>query len=179
MERSDLELVERVLSRGDESAFRELYRRHSPVLFRLAVRLLGGSDPDAGDVLQETWCRAFEGLRRFSGGSSLRTWLAGVVVNCSREHIRARAQSRSLPSAGLASPPGGSSPEREMDVRRALDALPEGFREVLVLHDVGGYTHEEIALALDIAPGTSKSQLSRARRALRSELADAPSEEQA
>jgi len=66
-----------------------------------------------------------------------------------------------------------------MDVRRALDALPEGFREVLVLHDVGGYTHEEIALALDIAPGTSKSQLSRARRALRSELADAPSEEQA
>lgn len=179
MERSDLELVERVLSRGDESAFRELYRRHSPVLFRLAVRLLGGSDSDAGDVLQEAWCRAFEGLRRFSGGSSLRTWLGGVVVNCSREHIRARAQSRSLPSAGLASPPAGPGPEREMDVRRALEALPEGFREVLVLHDVGGYTHEEIALALDIAPGTSKSQLSRARRALRSELADAPSEEQA
>ena len=179
MERSDLELVERVLSRGDESAFRELYRRHSPVLFRLAVRLLGGSDPDAGDVLQETWCRAFEGLRRFSGGSSLRTWLGGVVVNCSREHIRTRAQSRSLPSAGLASPPAGPGPEREMDVRRALEALPEGFREVLVLHDVGGYTHEEIAVALDIAPGTSKSQLSRARRALRSELADAPSEEQA
>jgi len=178
-ERSDLELVERVLSRGDESAFRELYRRHSPLLFRLAVRLLGGSDPDAGDVLQEAWCRAFEGLRRFSGGSSLRTWLGGVVVNCSREHIRTRAQSRSLPSAGLASPPAGPGPEREMDVRRALEALPEGFREVLVLHDVGGYTHEEIALALDIAPGTSKSQLSRARRALRSELSDAPSEEQA
>jgi RNA polymerase sigma-70 factor (ECF subfamily) len=179
MDRSDLELVERVLSRGDESAFRELYRRHSPILFRLAVRLLGGSDPDAGDVLQEAWCRAFEGLRRFSGGSSLRTWLAGVVVNCSREHIRARAQSRSLPSAGLASPTASPSPEREMDVRRALDALPEGFREVLVLHDVGGYTHEEIALALDIAPGTSKSQLSRARRALRRELACAPSEEKA
>jgi RNA polymerase sigma-70 factor, ECF subfamily len=179
MDRSDLELVERVLSRGDESAFRELYRHHSPILFRLAVRLLGGSDPDAGDVLQEAWCRAFEGLRRFSGGSSLRTWLAGVVVNCSREHIRARAQSRSLPSAGLASPTASPSPEREMDVRRALDALPEGFREVLVLHDVGGYTHEEIALALDIAPGTSKSQLSRARRALRRELACAPSEEKA
>jgi RNA polymerase sigma-70 factor, ECF subfamily len=179
MERSDLELVERVLSRGDESAFRELYRRHSPVLFRLAVRLLGGSDSDAGDVLQEAWCRAFEGLRRFSGESSLRTWLGGVVVNCSREHIRTRAQSRSLPSAGLASPRAGPGPEREMDVRRALEALPEGFREVLVLHDVGGYTHEEIALALNIAPGTSKSQLSRARRALRSELADATSEEQA
>jgi DNA-directed RNA polymerase specialized sigma24 family protein len=179
MERSDIELVERVLSRGDESAFRELYRRHSPILFRLAVRLLGGSDPDARDVLQEAWCRAFEGLRRFSGGSSLRTWLAGVVVNCSREHIRARVQSRSLPSAGLVSPPAGPGPEREMDVRRALDALPEGYREVLVLHDVGGYTHEEIALALDIAPGTSKSQLSRARRALRTELADAPPEEQA
>jgi RNA polymerase sigma-70 factor (ECF subfamily) len=179
MERSDLELVERVLSRGDESAFRELYRRHSPVLFRLAVRLLGGSHAEAGDVLQEAWCRAFEGLRRFGGGSSLRTWLAGVVVNCSREHIRERVRSRSLPSAGTSNRPSGPSPEREMDVRRALDALPEGFREVLVLHDVGGYTHEEIALALDIAPGTSKSQLSRARRALRSELASAPTEEQA
>ena len=178
MERPDQELVERVLSRGDESAFRELYGRHSPVLFRLAVRLLGGSDPDAGDVLQEAWCRAFEELRRFSGRSSLRTWLAGVVVNCSREHLRAKAQSRSLPSAGLASRPAGPSPESEMDVRRALDALPDGYREVLVLHDVGGYTHEEIALALDIAPGTSKSQLSRARRALRSELAGARSEEQ-
>jgi len=177
IERSDRELVDRVLSEGDEFAFRELYRRHSPILFRLAVRLLGGSDPDAGDVLQEAWCRAFEGLRRFSGGSSFRTWLAGVVVNCSREHIRARAQSRSLPSAGLASPPAGPSPEREMDVRRALDALPDGFREVLVLHDVGGYTHEEIALVLEIAPGTSKSQLSRARRALRTELAS--TEEQA
>jgi RNA polymerase sigma-70 factor (ECF subfamily) len=66
-----------------------------------------------------------------------------------------------------------------MDIRRALDALPEGFREVLVLHAVGGYTHEEIALVLDIAPGTSKSQLSRARRALRSELAATRSEEQA
>jgi len=178
MERSDSELVERVLSRGDESAFRELYRRHSPVLFRLAVRLLG-SDSDAGDVLQEAWCRAFEGLRRFSGGSSLRTWLAGVVVNCSRELIRESARSRNLPAAGLANRPSGQSPEGEMDVRRALDALPEGFREVLVLHDVGGYTHEEIALALEIAPGTSKSQLSRARRALRSELASAPTEEQA
>ncbi|HXB53786.1 MAG TPA: sigma-70 family RNA polymerase sigma factor [Vicinamibacteria bacterium] len=176
---SDRELVDRVLSFGDESAFRELYRRHSPVLFRLAVRLLGGSDADAGDVLQEAWCRAFESLRRFRGASSLRTWLGGVVVNCSREHIRARAQSRNLLSAGLAHPTVGPGREAAMDIRRALDALPEGFREVLVLHAVGGYTHEEIALVLDIAPGTSKSQLSRARRALRSELAATQSEEQA
>jgi RNA polymerase sigma factor (sigma-70 family) len=178
-DRSDAELVERVLSGGDEAAFRELYRRHSPMLFRLAMRLLGGSDPDAADVLQEAWCRAFGTLRRFSGHSSLRTWLAGVVVNCSREHIRARAQSRSIPPSGLASPTASPGRETEMDVRRALDALPDGFREVLVLHDVGGYTHDEIALILDIAPGTSKSQLSRGRRALRNELAATPSEERA
>ncbi len=177
-DRSDAELLERVLSAGDEVAFRELYRRHSPILFRLALRLLGGSDPDAADVLQEAWCRAFGTLRRFSGRSSLRTWLAGVVVNCSREHVRARAQSRSLPSAGLASPMAGPSREAELDIRRALEALPQGFREVLVLHDVGGYTHDEIALILDIAPGTSKSQLSRGRRALRNELAATPSQEQ-
>src|SRR5262249_57226336 len=81
IERSDRELVDRVLTEGDEFAFRELYRRHSPILFRLAVRLLGGSDPDAGDVLQEAWCRAFAGLRRFSGGSSLPTSPAGVPLN--------------------------------------------------------------------------------------------------
>jgi RNA polymerase sigma factor (sigma-70 family) len=178
-DRSDADLVERVVSGGDEAAFRELYRRHSPILFRLALRLLGASDPDAADVLQEAWCRAFGTLRCFSGQSSLRTWLAGVVVNCSREHIRARARSRSVPSAGLASPTANPSRETEMDVRRALDALPDGFREVLVLHDVGGYTHDEIARILDIAPGTSKSQLSRGRRALRNELAATPSEEQA
>ena len=178
-DRSDAELVERVLSGGDEAAFRELYRRHSPILYRLAMRLLGSGDPDAADVLQEAWCRAFGALRRFGGHSSLRTWLAGVVVNCSREHVRARAQSRSIPAAGLASPTAGPSRETEMDVRRALAALPEGFREVLVLHDVGGYTHDEIALILDIAPGPSKSQLSRGRRALRNELAAPPSQEQA
>lgn len=169
-ESPDHELVDRVLSLGDEPAFRELYRRHSTVLYRLAVRLLGRGDPDAGDVLQEAWCRAFEGLSRFRGGSSLRTWLAGVVVNCCREHLRTRVLSRNVPSSGLRIVAADPGREAQMDVRRALAALPEGFREVLVLHDVAGYTHEEIASILQIQPGTSKSQLSRARRALRAGL---------
>jgi RNA polymerase sigma-70 factor (ECF subfamily) len=168
---SDRRLVDRVLSRGDESAFRELYRRHSPALYRLAVRLLGGSDPDAGDVVQETWCRVLEAFPRYNGTSSLRTWLAGVVVNCCREHVRSRVQSRNIPPLRLVptTPPMGR--EVQLDIRRALAGLPQGFREVLVLHDLDGYTHEEISTILGIAPGTSKSQLSRARRALRGELA--------
>jgi RNA polymerase sigma-70 factor (ECF subfamily) len=169
-ESPDHELVDRVVSLGDESAFRELYRRHSTVLYRLAVRLLGRGDPYAGDVLQEAWCRAFEGLGRFRGGSSLRTWLAGVVVNCCREHLRSTVLSRNVPTSGLAAAAVDLGREVQMDVRRALAALPEGFREVLVLHDVAGYTHEEIAAILQINPGTSKSQLSRARRALRAGL---------
>jgi RNA polymerase sigma-70 factor (ECF subfamily) len=171
-EASDQGLVDRVLLTGDESAFRELYRRHSPALYRLAVRLLGSNDPDAGDVVQEAWCRALEAFRRYSGGSSLRTWLAGVVVNCCREHVRSRAQSRNIPLPGPIATAPGLGREAQLDLRRALEGLPQGFREVVVLHDLGGYTHDEIATILGIAPGTSKSQLSRARRALRGELTD-------
>jgi RNA polymerase sigma-70 factor, ECF subfamily len=167
---SDRDLVDRVLSRGDESAFRELYRRHSVALYRLAVRLLGGSDPEAGDVVQETWCRVLEAFPRYNGSSPLRTWLAGVVVNCCREHVRSRVQSRNVPTLGLVFKVNPLEQELQLDLRRALAGLPQGFREVLVLHDIDGYTHEEIATILGIAPGTSKSQLSRARRALRGEL---------
>lgn len=161
-------LVDLFLSARDEVAFVELYRACTPYLLLLSRRLLGGA-ADAEDAIQETWIRAIRALPAFRWDSSLRTWLAGIAINCSRELLRRRAKSRSVNAAGEAEtdavPLSGAS-----GVELLLRALPEGCREVLVLHDLEGYTHEEIAALLGIDAGTSKSQLSRARSRLRAQL---------
>jgi RNA polymerase sigma-70 factor, ECF subfamily len=157
----------------DEAGFLRLYRAHTPALFRVAARLLGERS-QAEDAVQETWLRAIAGLPGFRGDSSLRTWLTGIAINCCREALRRRAAA-----------PQGEPHERgvravaedALDLTRALLRLPEGYREVLVLHDVEGFTHREIGALLAIAPGTSKSQLFLARRALRRLLPDSQGDE--
>lgn len=160
--------MRRLAEARDEAAFRALYARHTPVLYALACRLLGGEGADAEDVVQEAWMRAVRGLPDFSWQSSLRTWLSAIVVNCCRERWRARG----IP---LVEEPGTAAsnepdPHLSLDLEAALASLPAGYRSVLLLHDLEGYTHEEIAQRLGVEPGTSKSQLSRARRAMRSLL---------
>jgi RNA polymerase sigma-70 factor (ECF subfamily) len=166
-EDEDVEAVRAFLARRDEERFVALYRRHTPYLYRLALRLLGGRRAEAEDAVQETWLRSAARLAEFRGESSLRTWLAGFAINCCRETRR-----RSEGAARDEAIPEGSGPPagHRLDLDRAIAALPHGYREVLVLHDLEGYTHEEIALRLAIAPGTSKSQLSRARRWLRERI---------
>jgi len=167
----DRALVERFLSTREEQAFRLLYRRHAPALFRFATRLAGGRE-DGEDLLQETWIRAAGRLADFRWDSTLRTWLCGIAVNRWREVRRARSR---RPALALVAPAAEAdartaevpAPDAAMDLDRAIASLPDGYREVLVLHDVQGYTHEEIARMLEVETGTSKSQLSRARRALR------------
>lgn len=165
----DRELVARFLETGDEASFRALYRAYAPGLLLFARRLLGRED-DAEDALQETWVRAVRRVGSFRWESSLRTWLCAILLNCCRE---ARRNHRPPPAASaldqLESPPASGLAEvshLEGLVRR----LPDGYREVLVLHDLEGYTHEEISGLLGIAEGTSKSQLSRARQTLRAWL---------
>ena len=174
----DRRLVEAFLGRGDEVAFRALYRRHSPSLYRLAVRLVGTAGSDAEDVIQDTWLRAARGLAGFRWDSSLRSWLCGIAINRGREELRRRARPGTSVDDRLDDLAAAASarPERRIDLERAVSRLPDGYRTVLVLHDIEGHTHEEIARHLEIDPGTSKSQLSRARRRLRSLLggADAP-----
>jgi len=167
----DRALVERFLSTREEQAFRLLYRRHASALFRFATRLAGGRE-DGEDLLQETWIRAAGRLADFRWDSTLRTWLCGIAVNHWREVRRARSR---RPTLALVAPDAKAdprtaevpAPDAAMDLDRAIASLPDGYREVLVLHDVQGYTHEEIARMLEVETGTSKSQLSRARRALR------------
>jgi RNA polymerase sigma-70 factor (ECF subfamily) len=163
-------LVEQVAERRNESAFRELYRRHSPALYGLLLRLLGGREAEAQDLLQETWIRAVGRLSTFPWESALRTWLCGIAVHCGREWQR-RERSAALeplekPEQLPARHPS-SHPDGRMDWERAIRGLPDGYRQVLVLCDIEGYTHREVAGLLGISAGTSKSQLARARRALR------------
>ncbi len=168
-------LVSRFVQDGAEDAFRELYRRHTPRLYLLARRLLGRRHSEAEDVVQETWIRAAERLGKFEWRSSLSTWLGGIVVNCSRETIRRHAARNESGTGELAEREpahGAFTPVAALDLERALAQLPDGFREVLVLHDVEGFTHEEIGELLEIVPGTSKSQLSRARKKVRALLAE-------
>jgi len=171
-EPSDRELVQRVMDDGDERAFRTLYRRHTPALYQFALRTMGGDASEAEDVVQETWIRGAEGWGGFRWDASLATWLKSIALNVCRAAFRRRdAGWLESPDTEPAAP--ADSPEVRIDLERALALLPPGYRTVLVLHDLEGFRHEEIAGMLGTSAGTSKSQLSRARRALRLLLAPA------
>ena len=172
----DRSLADAVAGAGDERAFRELYRRHTPALYQLVLRMLGGVAADAEDVVQETWIRAVRQLSKFRWESSLRTWVTAIGLNLARETLRKRARSRTEEldeHVELSARPVRDA--ERIDLERAIAKLPNGYRAVLVLHDIEGFTHEEIGRQLQIAVGTSKSQLFDARRAVRS-LLQSPSE---
>lgn len=169
--RDERELIRAYVQRRDEDSFLQLYRTHTPALFRMAWRIGGLSASDTEDAVQETWLRAARSLDRFRFQSSLRTWLTGVLINCVYEALRRRNRG----AIDVQEPAGLSpSPALQVDLERAVAALPDGMREVFVLFDVEGFTHEEIATALNIHAGTSKSQLHAARRKLRHALGGAP-----
>ena len=167
--RDDRAAAEGFVRQGSEEDFRILYRRHTPRLYGLAWRMLGRNEADICDVVQETWLRAARGLAEFEWRSSLSTWLCGITINCCRDKYRERkrfaTQNPEETARGIH--PKGAADERMLDLDRAIAELPDGFREVLVLHDVEGFTHAEIAERLGIEAGTSKSQLSRARQRVR------------
>lgn len=171
---------ESFVRRRDERSFRRLYREHTPALFALAMRLTRGEGADSEELVQEVWVRAVERLERFDRRSAFRTWLSGILINCYRELVRRRVRRpRSLEEAGIqAAAERRAQAERAQterprpvaepaDVERAIAKLADGYREVLVLHDLNGFTHQEIGELLGIATGTAKSQLSRARARLR------------
>ncbi len=173
----DRELALLVMERGDEAAFRELYRRHTPYLYQFALRTLGGNEHDADDVVQEMWIRAVEKFRQFRWESGLRTWLSGIAINLCRGLFRRRDRYWIEVRDDMLEI--SSDYESRMDLETAIGELPDGYRAVLVLHDVEGFRHEEIARMLGVTPGTSKSQLFHARRAVRKMLGDKLREQEA
>lgn len=160
---------------GDARAFEQLYRRHVGRVFGLCVRLVGGDRAKAGQYAQDAFVRAWENLRGFRGGSRFSTWLHRLTVNVVLgEHrlLRRWVSFEDLPpDAEPAAELAGAHPQSQigdrMDLERALARLPKGARAVLILHDVEGYRHHEIADLTGIAVGTSKAQLHRARKLMK------------
>lgn len=167
---TDRQLAAGVLD-GDEAAFRALYRRHTPRLWALVLRMLGhNARAEAEDVVQETWIRTVESLDSFRWEAAFPTWLTGIGLNCARESLRKRKRRNETSTDGMLERMGDGArpdPGRRLDLEEAIAALPDGYRTVLVLHDLEGFTHPEISDRLGIAVGTSRSQLHHARRAVR------------
>jgi RNA polymerase sigma-70 factor (ECF subfamily) len=166
--------VVRKAQHGDVQAFESLYRAHAPAVHALCRRM-SGDDGEARDLVQDVFVRAWEKLGTFRGQSSLATWIHRLAVNVVLNHLRVtkRDSLRLIEDAGAPTDDtvfGSRSSDRQldagMDIDWAVAQLPAGARVVFVLHDVHGYSHDEIAHMTGIAAGTARAQLWRARRAL-------------
>ena len=158
---------------GDSTAFERVYARHVARVHGLARRMAG---PDAADELtQDIFVRAWQKLGTFRGDSAFATWLHRLAVNVIVERFRSLGTQRDRfvgdgEDMLQRVPTRRGTGDLRMDFEAALQRLPAAAREVFVLHDVEGYKHHEIGTLLGIAPGTSKSQLHRARMLMRGHL---------
>lgn len=159
----------------DAASERAFYERHVDRVYRLCARMTGREDL-AKECTQDAFVRAFERIDAFRGESALGTWLhaiaVSVVLNTLRRERRVDSRHADLEvvethHAVVAE----ADPDLKERLRFAIDALPAGYRTVFLMHDVEGFTHEEIGVALGVAAGTSKTQLFHARRKLREALA--------
>ncbi len=165
--------------RGDRDAFNELVRTTYRDIYALAYRLTGNRD-DAGDVVQDAYVRAYRAIRRFRGDSSFSTWMYRITSNCASTHLSRRTRQRTeelsddVPIVDL-------RPEQDPSLRaeaavlrhhidRAIRALPERLRQVVVLRDLHDLSHSEIAAELGITTSAAKVRLHRARQRLRTVL---------
>lgn len=164
---------------GSADAFAQLYDQHAARLFAVCVGLTGARQA-AAELVQDTFVRAWEKLHTYRGEAAFSTWLHRIAVNVMLEQERAhrRRTMRVASDGDLPRTPEGvtDAPVSPRDVIGAVDLeqaiarLPEGCRRVFILHDIVGYAHAEIAAQLDLAEGTCKAHLFRARRLLRGML---------
>lgn len=159
---------------GDSSAFERIYRTHVARIHSLARRMLGNDYAD--EITQDIFVRTWQKLSTFRGESAFTTWLHRLALNVIIERRRSLAIHRTRVADDpvaleMATVPPGRSDLR-VDFEYAMGQLPDGAREIFVLHDVEGYKHREIAVMLQIATGTSKRQLHRARMLMRQQLGD-------
>src|SRR5687767_3794561 len=171
---------------GDETACAELVSTHQRMVYALALNLLGDRD-EALDLSQEVFLRVFRTLKAFRGQSALRTWIYRIAINQARNRQRwwrrrrrsdqVQLEQHVLDHGELRQPGDGDAPDRAFARREiatrlwaALDALPFDQRTVIVLREIDGLSYDEIAESLNVAIGTVKSRLTRARQTLRREL---------
>ncbi len=157
---------------GDGRAFERLYRAHVARVHSLARRMIGFDVAD--DVTQDVFVRAWTKLGTFRGEAAFGTWLHRLAINVilARRTSLGTERGRYHDGADVldAVPSRPVVNDLSLDFQEAIGRLPDGAREVFVLHDLEGYKHEEIASMLGIVPGTSKSQLHHARMTLRKHL---------
>jgi RNA polymerase sigma-70 factor (ECF subfamily) len=167
------ELVRRAQA-GDQAAFRDLYYQLAGRVYALCLRLTGDAGA-AEERTQDVFVRAWDKLRSFRGESAFSSWLHRLAVNVVMNERRTtfRREQRVTPVAAPEALERGRSEPMiglNIDLERAIAALPAGAREVFVLYDIEGYSHAEIADLTGVAEGTSKAQLFRARHLLREKL---------
>ncbi|WP_063674565.1 RNA polymerase sigma factor [Dyella thiooxydans] len=165
----------RAAAGGDRVAFQRLYRRHVDRVYGAVLRLAGYDHARAEDLTQDAFVRAWQKLAEFRHESAFGTWLYRLAVNVALMDIRARGTNPVGFVDEDALPEQGDTPfcaaERD-ELERAIGKLPPRARAVLVLHDIEGWKHEDISRDLDMAVGTSKAQLHRARALLRKLLGE-------
>ena len=168
----DTALVRRSIA-GDVEAFEQLYRAHVGRVFGAILRLVGMDRARAEELTQDAFVRAWQKLSDFRFESAFSTWLYRLGVNTALMDLRGRGAIQTATDEELEFAAGGDMPfcagERS-DLERAVADLPPRARAVLVLYDVEGWKHEEIANELGMAVGSSKAQLHRARGLLRNAL---------
>jgi RNA polymerase sigma-70 factor, ECF subfamily len=169
---ADNDIVRRAQA-GDVAAFESLYHAHSPAIY-LLCRRMARDEQEARELLQDAFVRAWERLPSFRGESGIGTWLHRLAVNVVLGRFRSDRRRELEPLTDDLQAPritgAAAGADDRIDLDAAIARLPNGARTVLVLHDVCGYSHDEIAEMTGIAAGTARAQLWRARRALLSLL---------
>jgi len=182
---TDYEIVLRC-QKGDVDAFEELVRKYQKKMFNMSYRMLGDYN-DAAEVVQDAFVSAYKGLKGFKGKSQFSTWLYTIVINLSKNRLK-QTKTRSHHEAVSIDDPVDTDNgqiktepasndlsvlerlekrEIEQKVQGCIQSLESGFREVIVLRDIQGFSYEEIGAMLKIAEGTVKSRLYRAREAVK------------
>lgn len=172
---TDHSLIRRAID-GDERALRQLWSQYSPHIDAVVRRLVGGRNADlAADIAQEVWIQIFRALRSYRGEAQFGTWAHRIAVNRTLNALRrARRLEQTEVEIDEDAPAVDGDSDRVFlaeSIEAAAAQLPAGARTVFLLHDVEGYTHDDIAHELGITTGASKSQLFKARAKLRRLLA--------
>lgn len=174
--KSEETLVQELRS-GDLSSFEALFHQYKGRIYSLCYRLVNDAG-EAEDLTQEVFLQLFRKIHTFRGESAFATWFHRLAVNTALMHLRKKPDfhvewtDQEIPdsAARRTAPPGAHGNLDRIHLERAIAGLPSGYRTIFVLHDVEGYDHQEIAEFLGCSPGTSKSQLHKARMRLRETL---------
>jgi len=171
---TDLQLT-KVAANGDMAAFEEIYKRHHRRVYSICLRMLQNAS-EAEDLTQDVFIQLYRKIGSFRGDSAFTTWLHRMTVNQVLMHFRKRTVKYEKVTDEGETPDqvvtGSVNPQRmqivdKIALENAITQLPDGYKNVFVLHDVEGFEHEEVARLMGISVGTSKSQLHKARLKLR------------